>query len=126
MAFVVMSSTMSFSVNKHYCMDMLVDVSFVLPADTCGMDRYTPDMKEGVQLRAVPCCADEHIAFEGQGEIELPSQWTPGDLDVFVAAFVYSYHMLFSEETIENPQFRGYSPPLIVRDLPVIYETYLI
>lgn len=126
MAMTVLLSTMSFSVNKHYCMDMLVDVSLVLPADTCGMDMISTAAEEGTQLNNVPCCADEHIAFEGQDEVKPSAEWSAEMLQMTAVAFVYSYQMLFAEESTQTTPFRDYSPPLLVKDLPVIYETYLI
>ncbi len=126
MAFVVMFSTMSFSINKHYCMDHLVDVSLVFPAETCGMDMATPSSEQGEQLSATPCCADEQIAVDGQDEV---NPTTSGSVELhkaFVAAFVYTYTFLFEETALERPEFKDYSPPLLIKDLPVIYETYLI
>lgn len=126
MAMVVLMSTMSFAINKHYCMDMLVDVSVVLPASTCGMDMSAADLDQELQITNSSCCQDEHIAIEGQDEVQSSSQWSPEDLKMVVATFLYSYQMLFTEETSRELEFLAYSPPLITKDLPVIYETYLI
>lgn len=126
MALVVMFSTMSFSINKHYCMDHLVDVSFILPADNCGMEMDFTDNTEGSQLTAGACCADEHIAVEGQEDVKPSPEWSPEKQQLVAAAFLYTYSLLFEEEEIEKNEFLDYSPPLITKDLPVIYESYLI
>lgn len=126
MAMVVMFSTMSFSINKHYCMEHLVDVSIILPAQDCGMDMNTPETQEGMQLTAVPCCADEHIAIEGQDEVKPAAEWSPEKIQVFTSAFLISYNLLLPAETTQTPVFTTYRPPLITENLPVIYETYLI
>ena len=39
MAVVVLLSTMSFSVDMHYCGDMLVDFSIMEQVKTCGMEK---------------------------------------------------------------------------------------
>lgn len=126
MAMVVLLSTMSFSVNMHYCMEMLVDVSYVLPADSCGMDMDVAAAKEGLQITSKPCCSDEHIAFEGQDEVQLSSEWAPEEMPLLTATFLYSYSLLFTEEPSNSAPFREYQPPAITKDLPVIYETFLI
>lgn len=126
MALVVMFSTMSFSINKHYCMDHLVDVSLILPAENCGMDMIITDTEEGSELTATPCCSDEHIAVEGQDELSTSSA-VSNDIDkVFATAFVYSYVLLFEPQIKAQPDFKAYRPPLITKDLPVLFETYLI
>lgn len=126
MAMVVLMSTMSFAINKHYCMDMLVDVSVVLPASTCGMELYATDLDQDLQITNSACCQDEHIAIQGQDEVKPSTQWSPEDLKMVVTAFAYSYQMLFTEDTPRECLFPDYSPPLITKDFPVIYETYLI
>lgn len=126
MALVVMFSTMSFSINKHYCMDHLVDVSLILPAENCGMDMGNPATAEGEQLTATPCCSDEHIAVEGQDEINPAVSMSVCFDQVFIASFICNFTFFFEEAIPERPEFTEYGPPLITRDLPVIYETYLI
>lgn len=126
MALVVMFSTMSFSINKHYCMEHLVDVSVIFPAENCGMDMISTPDDEGEQLNAVPCCSEEHIAVEGQDEINTSNTISVEINKTFVAAFFYAFNALYVEEITERPEYKDYSPPLITKDLPVIYETYLI
>lgn len=126
MALVVMFSTMSFSINKHYCMDHLVDVSVIFPADSCGMDMMTTPDTEGEQFSTTPCCSEENIAIEGQDEINTADSISVEINKNFVAAFVYTFSALYVDEFKERPEYKDYSPPLITKDLPVIYETYLI
>ncbi len=42
MAFVVLLSTMSFTMHMHYCGDTLVDTSYFVKAETCGMEMPQP------------------------------------------------------------------------------------
>jgi len=39
LALLVLLSTLSFTVESHYCGDFLVDVSYVGQADGCGMEK---------------------------------------------------------------------------------------
>lgn len=39
MAFVVMFTTMSFTVDMHFCGDSLVDFSLFAKAESCGMEK---------------------------------------------------------------------------------------
>ena len=72
LALLVLFSTFSFTVEKHYCGEFLMDVSYVGNADDCGMDM------EKVVSSKKNCCKDEVHHIEGQDELQ---QLTFDDLD---------------------------------------------
>ena len=65
LAFLVLFSTLSFTVEKHYCGDFLVDVSYVGHTDGCGME-----MDALSKTTKKSCCKDEIHKIEGQHELQ--------------------------------------------------------
>jgi hypothetical protein len=125
MAFVVLFSTMSFTLNMHYCGDTLVETALFHKAKGCGMEMANPST-EGCSITKKNCCDDKQIAIEGQDELQLQVDKISFEQQVFIASFVYAYINLF--EGLENNvySFEEYKPPLVIRQLYKIDETYLI
>ena len=65
LAFLVLLSTFSFTVEKHYCGDFLMDVSYVGHAEGCGMEKDA-----SLKNNKKPCCKDEVHKIEGQDELQ--------------------------------------------------------
>ena len=70
MAFVVLFSTMSFTVDMHYCGDTLMDTAIFHKAETCGMEMENP-LTDGCSITKKNCCNDEQIVVDGQNELKL-------------------------------------------------------
>ena len=60
MAFVVLFSTMSFTLNMHYCGDILVETAMFHKAEGCGMEMEKPSA-EGCSITKKNCCNDEQL-----------------------------------------------------------------
>jgi len=125
MAFVVLFSTMSFTVNMHYCGDTLVETAIFQKAKGCGMEMEKPST-EGCSITKKNCCNDEQLAIEGQDELQIHFDKVSFEQQVFIASFVYTYSNLFEEYNEDINSFREYKPPLVVRQLYKLDETYLI
>lgn len=125
MAFVVLFSTMSFTVDLHYCGDTLVDTSIFNELKTCGMEMQNPST-EGCAITKKNCCNDEQLSIDGQNELQLSFDTLTFNQQLFVATFVYSYFDLFEgfEENITS--YRDYIPPLVISQIYKRDETYLI
>ena len=125
MALLVMLSTVSFTIESHYCGDFLVDSSFFGSVESCGMDlaqtKSTKDTLEGNT-----CCNNQQISISGQNELSVSFNSLTYNQQNFIATFVYTYINLF--EGIENKvsSFSEYPPPLIVKNIYKLGETYLI
>jgi len=125
MAVVVAFSTMSFTVDMHYCGDTLVDSAIFHNAETCGMEMENPST-EGCAITKKDCCNDEQINIDGQDELNVSFNTLTFDQQLFVASFVYSYINLFEglEENVTS--YRDYAPPLVIKQIFKLDETYLI
>jgi len=120
LALLVLFSTVSFTIEKHYCGDVLVAVSMFSEVETCGMEAM-----ETVQKKS--CCKDEVNVVEGQDELKVS---TFDDLDfdeqsvIAVSAFVY----INGFESLPKPlvPHKEYSPPNLVTDIQVLDQVFLI
>ncbi len=125
MAVLVLVSALSFSVDKHFCGEILVDYSLTGKADSCGMETMLAENGLSDMLSADHCCSEETDLFEGQDqmkELEKKEQAARN----FLAIFTYSLKLQFSEEAKPQTPFQGYPPPLITEDIQLLNETFLI
>ena len=125
MTFVVLFSTMSFTVNMHYCGDTLVETAIFHKAKGCGMEMDKPST-EGCAITKKNCCDDKQLAIEGQDELKLQVDKVSFEQQVFIASFVYSYINLFEGLDKNDSSYEEYKPPLVIRQIYKIDETYLI
>ncbi|BDW91961.1 hypothetical protein LCL86_08470 [Muricauda ruestringensis] len=124
MAVLVLASTVSWTVDKHLCMGRVMDISFFAHAEDCGMESAIATLdSEDYQN---PCCEDESFTIEGQDHLKLT--WSDLDLDhqVFLVAFAQSYIDLFVPlEKLPVPNEK-YPPPILIRDIHVLDQVFLI
>ena len=126
MAFVVLFSTMSFTIDMHYCGDTLIDTSVFSKARTCGTDMQKTEATSDCSPTKKKCCTDEQITIEGQDELKISFDKLTLDQQVFIASFISTYINLFEGLNENVSSYEEYKPPLVVRQLYKIDETYLI
>lgn len=125
MAFVVLFSTMSFTLNMHYCGDILKDTALFYKAESCGMEMQNP-LSNDCSITKKNCCSDEQLVIDGQDELQLSVDKISFEQQVFIASFVYSYINLFAGIEENLTSYKDYKPPLVIRQIFKIDETYLI
>ena len=125
MAFVVLFSTMSFTLDMHYCGDTLVETALFHKAKGCGMEMDKPST-EGCAITKKNCCNDEQLVVDGQDELQVSVDKISFEQQLFIAAYVYTYINLFEGFDSKVSSFEKYKPPLVIRQLYKIDETYLI
>ena len=127
MAFVVMFTTMSFTVDMHYCGDSLVDFSLFSKAEGCGMEKAQPAKYcENPLMTEKSCCTDQQILQQGQDELKTSLSTLTFEQQTFVATFFYTYINFFEGLDENIVSFTDYPPPFIRRDLQVLHQTFLI
>lgn len=120
LALLVLFSTVSFTIEKHFCGDVLVDVSVFAEVDKCAMEAN--ELALGNK-----CCKDVIDVIEGQNELKFSSF---EDLDfeqqqVFTS-YIYSYFSLFEELPKLIIPHKDYSPPNLVTDIHVLDQVFII
>lgn len=126
MAFVVLTTTMSFTVDMHYCGEALVDFSFFTKAEGCGMEKQHVPVPCGTSITKKSCCSNQQLRVEGQEDVITAFSTISFEQQTFVAAFCYTYSTLFKGLNKNFIPFKEYSPPFVERDILTLYETYLI
>ena len=128
MALLLLFSTMSFSMDMHYCGDHLVDFSLFDKAEGCGMMAVADDTPADCSVikAGMDCCTDVQILVEGQDNFKVSFDQLTHGQQLFLSAFVYSYVRLFEDIENRSPMDREYSPPPLIQDVQVLYQTFLI
>ena len=125
MAFVVLFSTLSFTVNMHYCGDTLVETAIFHKAKGCGMEMEKPST-DGCSIMKKNCCDDKQLVIDGQDELQLSFDKLTFEQQQFIASLVYTYINLFEGFDENKIPHRTYEPPLVVKDIQKLDEVYLI
>jgi|TARA_B110000238_G_scaffold196967_1_gene238672 hypothetical protein len=122
LAILVLFSTLSFTVEKHYCGNFLMDVAYVGHTDGCGMEMNAP-----ITTMKKNCCKDEIQKIEGQDELQQ-------NVDVALVLkgakdYIPSINItkdLFQETTTREFGFEDFSPPDIPINYQVLFQSFLI
>ena len=126
LALIVLLSTVSFTVDSHYCGDTLVDSSLFGHVETCGMEVQQQSPSSECDISKKDCCSDEQVIVEGQDTLKTSFDKLDKDQQLFVAAFIHTYINLFFESQEDLNSYRDYTPPPLVRDIQVLDQTFLI
>ena len=126
LACLVLVSTMSFTINKHFCGDHLVSTSVILKADTCGMENQIPTTEKGCSILKKNCCKDEIQLVKGQDDLKLDFSELDFQQQIFITSLVISYTNLFEGQATQISPFKYYSPPLVVKDIQLLDQVFLI
>ena len=122
LALLVLFSTFSFTVEKHFCGNTLVDVAVFSEAKGCGMET------ESMAKVKKPCCKDTVDLIEGRDELHIVSF---EDLEFSTQLFLSSHiHTKFTSFFESLPKqiipHKDYSPPNIIHDIQLLDAVFLI
>ena len=126
MALIVLFSTFSFTVHQHYCGDELKDTSVFFEAEKCEMEKMMVETSCEAHQKKKTCCEDVIDVVEGQDELNITLDTLSLDQQLFVASFTYTYINLFEGLEKNVNSYRNYIPPLVVRPIFKLDESYLI
>jgi hypothetical protein len=125
LALIVMMSTLSFTISKHYCSNILVDTAIIQPAKTCGMHDKNHDKKERYDNKD-DCCDEDVKLIEGQDELKVSSLDFNLDIPVQIAVFSIIYHFPEIYTFKGEPIFNSYKPPEYACDFQILHQVFLI
>jgi len=125
-ALVVLFSTMSFTIDMHYCGDTLVDTAVFQKATTCGMDISKSKSTSECSIVKKICCHDKQIIVDGQSEMQLALDKVSFEQQLFIISFVDSYINLFESSDKDVSFYSQYRPSLVTKQLYKLDESYLI
>ena len=120
MAMFILLTTVGFSLHTHHCTitkETVTSVNHV--KNCCG----TTDEKECPK----GCCQDETESIQIDTELTLPATAHEITPEQFVAVIQYSVlNSLFVQEVETSTRYLNYRPPLLLRDIPVLVQSFLI
>jgi hypothetical protein len=123
LSLLVLLSTLSFSIDKHYCGNTLIDTAIFKKAKTCGMEM---DSSQKTSLKK-SCCKDVVEIIKGQNELKLTSvDNLKFHQQLFINSFVYSYFDLFESLPKQVIPHKDYSPPNLVANIQVLDQVFII
>lgn len=125
MALVVLFSTLSFTINMHYCGETLVETAVFHKAKGCGMEMGNT-LTESCSVTKKNCCNDKQLSINGQDELQLTVGKISFEQQVFIVSFAFTYLSLFKSVDNKKSSFLDYKPPLVVQQIFKLDETYLI
>jgi len=127
MAFIVLFSSFYFTVHEHVCGGEIADVSYFIEADSCGMgmNECTTDSSQQ-SIEKEPCCKDISKVIEGNSNDQQALQSLNIQQVQFLSLFINSHIQLFENLDTKSTFFQEYSPPIVVKDIPVLYDTFII
>jgi hypothetical protein len=124
LALLVLFSTVSFTIEKHFCGDTLIDVAVFSEAQKCAMEAF--EMEQAL-ITKKNCCKDELESIKGQDELKMSKfEDLQFDQHVFLESFVYSYVNLFEGLSQQIIPHKNYSPPNLVQDIHILDQVFLI
>lgn len=124
LALLVLMSTFSFTLEKHFCGDTLIDVAVFSELSNCGMDMKTFPTNA---ISEKSCCKEIVEIIKGQDQLKKVSLEDVHFDQLIFANHIYpTYLNLFDglPEYVVPHQY--YSPPNLVPDILVLEQVFII
>lgn len=123
-ALLVLVSTFSFSVEKRYCSDHLIDVAVFTELEDCSS---TKSLNNTVEESKTKCCHDEIDILQGQDVLKDTSlEDIEFEQQLFLAIFIHSFVNLFEDSYAHLIPHIKYSHPNLVVNRQITYQVFLI
>lgn len=124
LSLLVLFSTLSLTIDKHFCGDVLIDVAIFSQSEKCGVEAYKMAQQDNLEKS---CCKNEIDVIEGLSETIIN---TSDDLETihqqFLMAFSIAYTRLYTDFPNVVIPHKSYLAPVLVKDLQLLDETFLI
>lgn len=135
MALVMFATSVNLAIDMHYCQGQLKSVSFLGKAKNCHdimAQSNCPHHQKKIQLEGCSndekdCCDNKTIHIQSDNDqINSGSKFIiTQKLQHFVVAFVTTF--LQETPSIRNTQtYQFYKPPIVLKDILVHYQSFLI
>lgn len=127
LAFVVVFTTSSFTVDMHFCCNRLVDIAILSKAKSCKYEKQESDKStKECSLGQKDCCSNSIYVKNADNNLEKSQFDFNKDKFAFVQTFFYDYINLFEGLEQKVVSFVDYHPPFIEKDILVLHMTFLL
>lgn len=126
MVTILMVSTTSFSLYKHFCGDSLVEISRYVQTDECCDVEISHKPISELNFSEKDCCKSETetndiLTFESSKSLKIVKNQL-----VFITAFYYSFIQPIEENITKTNYYNNFSPPKIVYNKQIQFQSFLI
>lgn len=138
LAFLMFTTSVGFAVDMHYCQGQLKSVSFLGKAKTChdivdaapmkNCPHHKKMMKKNNNCSAdkKDCCDNKTMHFQSdQDQAVQTLDFTNKHVQQFIVAYVTAFFNNHLFET-DSPSFNDYKPPIVLMDIPVLGQSFLL
>ncbi|UKM64871.1 hypothetical protein GSB9_01429 [Flavobacteriaceae bacterium GSB9] len=127
MALLIVFSTASYAVEKHYCGDVLVDVTVFIEAENCDTKPITILQKETCCSQEKTCCKSEIELIKGQEELYVSSfEDFNFEFQQMQAVLAVSHIQGLESLPKQNSLHKHYSPPKLVANIYLLDQVFII
>ncbi len=125
MALFLLASTTSWTVDKHYCMGHLQDIALFANAESCGMAMEGP---EGLSIaeNSDSCCNDVVVVINEQNDLKQVTNEIGVDFQPYWFDNTFTYGTLIPKVGQRMATQKHYPPPLLVRNIQLLDQVFLI
>ncbi len=112
----------------HFCMGELADISLFTTESGCEMKVEKTDchkIEKVPQIENSSCCDDQSFQIDAEDEV-LPIVKTSVSPFQFVQIAIFYAPELLASDPEPNTYIYHYTPPLIVRDISILNDIFLI
>lgn len=125
LSFLVLFSTLSLTIERSFCGDVLIDVAIFSESEKCGDIEVSKTQK--ADFLKIGCCKNEIDVIEGLSDITLNSF---EDIETTqqntLVAYTFYYINFYADLPNLRVPHKDYVPPILIEDIQVLDETYLI
>lgn len=128
MALLVLFSSTGILVNQHFCRNELKHTALFAPAKSChAQSMPSCPMHAAAQKEQKGCCDDEsHFLKHKQEQVQSETQLAKAPAATALPATCMAFHSPLPSVDKQTIQYLNYKPPLIVCDLPVSLQAFLL
>lgn len=126
LAFLVLLSTFSLTIEKHFCGDFLVSVSYFGSADGCGDELDNEDCDVPSVVKNKKCCTDQTQEIEGQDDLRATSIEKITLKQKFALVFAITNNNLFVNLKKQIVLHKNYLPPNLTTNIQVLHQVFIL
>lgn len=140
LAFLMLLTSVGFAVDMHYCQGQLKSVSLFSKAKPCHEKTAKAPMKKCPHHQKMmaqegdssfdikDCCSNQtfHFQFDQDQEIPTADLMLSKDSQQFIIAYLAVFLTNYFNIESDSPSFTQYKPPLILKDIPVLIQSFLL
>jgi hypothetical protein len=140
LAFLIFCTSTGFSIDMHFCQDQLKSISFIGKAKSCHdlsanatikkCPHHQKMMKqdEGCSTDGKNCCSNKTFYFQANKDQQFQSAVVIENkqLEKFDITSVPSFQFDKFGIVSDSAPYSHYKPPLILKDIPVLIQSFLL